>query len=179
MSRIGNNPIVIPDAVQFSLTGEQAQIKGPKGTLAQRIPISLTVRLEDKKIIVERKNNSRKVRSQHGVIRTLLQNMVTGVTQGFTKRLELQGVGYKAQTRGKTLVLNLGYTKPIEFPLPPMIEAKVEGAKIAITGADKAVVGQVVSQLRELRAPEPYKGKGLRVEGERVIRKVGKSSSAA
>lgn len=171
-------PVEIPTGVNVELGQDQVTIRGPKGEQIVDIPRSLKVVQSDSALTVERSNDDRHVRSRHGLLRTLLYNAVTGVSQGFTKQLEFNGVGFKVQVSGNKVVLNLGYSHPHEVVLPENVTASVEGPVITISGPDKQLVGQVAANIRALRTPEPYKGKGIKYVGERIIRKAGKAAGA-
>jgi large subunit ribosomal protein L6 len=180
MSRIGRLPVNVPSGVTVSVKDHEVSVQGPKGqlTLAYASPIS--VKVESGAVTVARPDDGKRSRALHGLTRTLISNMVEGVTRGFSKNLEIQGVGYRAQLQGKKLGLQLGFSHPVVFEPPTGIEIKVEGQnKIQISGADKQQVGQVAAQIRSIRPPEPYKGKGIRYEGERVRRKLGKAGKTA
>jgi large subunit ribosomal protein L6 len=177
MSRIGKNPIDIPAGVEVSVGASEIQVKGPKGTLATPVDPAVAYKIEDGKVYVSRVDDSRQARGQHGLRRTLLANCVDGVTKGFTKTLEVIGVGYKVSVQGKKVVLAVGYSHPVEFDLPAGLEAKVEGAKLTIEGIDKQLVGEIAAQIRRVRPPEPYKGKGIKYLDEIIRRKAGKSGS--
>ncbi|MEM7758175.1 MAG: 50S ribosomal protein L6 [Cyanobacteria bacterium P01_A01_bin.40] len=177
MSRIGKLPIPIPDKVSAQIEGQLVTIKGPKGTLAREIPEPIEVKQEGNTIIVTPSNNSRIGRQRHGLCRTLVANMVDGVSQGFQKRLLIQGVGYRAQAQGKKLTLNVGYSKPVEMEMPDGIDVAVENrnVEVIVSGISKEVVGNVAAKIRAVRPPEPYKGKGIRYSDEQVRRKAGKT----
>ncbi|WP_319583780.1 50S ribosomal protein L6 [uncultured Pseudodesulfovibrio sp.] len=177
MSRIGKNPIDIPSGVEVSVGASEIQVKGPKGTLNTPVDPAVEYKIEDGKVYVSRVDDSRQARGQHGLRRTLLANCVDGVTKGFTKTLEVIGVGYKVSVQGKKVVLAVGYSHPVEFDLPAGLEAKVEGAKLTIEGIDKQLVGEIAAQIRRVRPPEPYKGKGIKYLDEIIRRKAGKSGS--
>lgn len=179
MSRIGKKPIPIPQGVKIQLDGMTVRAEGPKGTLSQVVPDGLTPRVADGTLVIERHGEDRRVRALHGLARALVANMVTGVTSGFERRLEIVGIGYRAQMQGKSIQLALGYSHPVLFPLPEGVTAEID-RQIAITlrGADKAILGQTAAKLRALRKPDPYKGKGIRYAGETVRRKVGKKAGA-
>ncbi|WP_207262614.1 50S ribosomal protein L6 [Desulfovibrio sp. Huiquan2017] len=177
MSRIGKNPIDIPSGVEVSVGASEIQVKGPKGTLNTPVDSSVGYKIEDGKVYVSRADDSRRSRDQHGLRRTLLANCVDGVTKGFSKTLEVIGVGYKVSVQGKKVVLAVGYSHPVEFDLPAGLEAKVEGAKLTIEGIDKQLVGEIAAQIRRVRPPEPYKGKGIKYLDEIIRRKAGKSGS--
>ena len=177
MSRIGRMPIAIPAGVTVDIAeNNKVTVKGPKGTLERVLPAEMEIKLEDGHVVVTRPNDLKKMRSLHGLTRTLIANMVTGVTEGYEKVLEVNGVGYRAQKNGKTLVLSLGYSHPVEMVDPEGLEAIVEGQnKIIVKGIDKEKVGQYAAEIREKRAPEPYKGKGIKYADEVIRRKVGKT----
>lgn len=178
MSRIGKRPIVIPKGVTVKSTNGKIEVKGPKGTLALDVPSAFKVNVTDNEISVERPNDHKDSRARHGLYRALIQNMVIGNTEGFTKKLVLIGVGYRAKVQGKVLNLSLGYSHPVEMPIPSGIEVKVDEKTntIEISGNDKQQVGQFAANVRAKRPVEPYKGKGVRYEGERVIMKAGKAA---
>jgi large subunit ribosomal protein L6 len=177
MSRIGKMPIEIPEGVTLTVDDKKVIAKGAKGELSQEYHGSIVaVTLADKICTVERKNESKQAKSMHGLYRKLIYNMVVGVSEGFSKVLLINGVGYRAEMRGEVLVLNLGYSNPIEYPVPEGITITVEGNnRIVVSGADRQHVGQVSAEIRDLRPPEPYKGKGIRYENEYVRRKIGKT----
>ena len=179
MSRIGKQPIAVPEGVKVTVAGDNVKVDGPKGSLSHTVPAALSVAVKDSQVLVERQNDHRTVRALHGLTRALIANMVHGVKDGFERRLEIVGIGYRCQLQGKALQLALGYSHPIVFPLPEGITAEVE-RQVAITlrGADKALLGQTAAQIRGLRKPDPYKGKGIRYAGEYVRRKVGKKAGA-
>lgn len=177
MSRIGNKPVSIPSGVTVSVSAGEVKVKGPKGELAAAIHPSVEVDVKDTEVVFTRKSEVRTARAAHGLMRSLTNNMVVGVTQGFTRRLEVQGVGYRAEVRGPNLVLNLGYSHLVEFPVPQGITITVDkDNKITISGIDKQRVGQVAANIREYRTPDRYKGKGVRYEGETILLKAGKSA---
>jgi large subunit ribosomal protein L6 len=179
MSRIGRQPIPISPKVQVTIDGRHVVVKGPKGELALDVHPDLRLHLDDGKLIVTRPTDQPQHRALHGLTRALLANMVTGVEQGFTKTLELQGVGYRAQQAGSKVQLSLGFSHPVEIEPPPGITLEVEGtSRIHVRGIDKQLVGQVAANIRRLRPPEPYKGKGIRYADERVRRKAGKAGKA-
>jgi large subunit ribosomal protein L6 len=176
MSRIGRQPVEIPAGVEITIgDGNKVVVKGPRGELARSFPATITLTREDKEIVVTRPNDEGKQRALHGLSRSLLANMVTGVTTGYTTTLEVQGVGYRAQLQGTSLQLALGFSHPVVVAPPAGISFVVEGPRVHVQGIDKEQVGQVAANVRKLRPPEPYKGKGIRYLGERVRRKAGKS----
>ncbi len=178
MSRIGRAPITVPSGVEVTIAGRQVTVKGPNGTLSRPVPGEITVRQEDGSLLVERPNDERQNRALHGLTRTLVSNMVTGVTAGFTKDLEIVGVGYRATAKGPTSIeLALGFSHPVTVDAPAGITFEVPApTRISVKGIDKELVGQVAANIRKIRKPEPYKGKGVRYAGERVIRKAGKAA---
>lgn len=178
MSRIGKLPIELPSGVTITVDPDTVTVNGPKGSLSEAILAGITVRQEDNVIYVERKNDEPEYRAKHGLMRTLVANMVTGVTEGFEKKLELTGVGFRAAMAGNGLKLNLDYSHDVNYALPTGITASVEQGVITINGIDKQQVGQVAAEIRSLRKPEPYKGKGIKYVGERIIRKSGKSGTS-
>jgi large subunit ribosomal protein L6 len=176
MSRIGKVPIHLPQGVEVKLDGYTLEVKGPKGSLSHTIPAGISLQIEDGVIHVRRSGDAKRVRSLHGLTRTLIANMVVGVTQGFEKRLEIVGVGYRANLQGRALQLNLGYSHPVMYRLPAAIELVLDGQNnITVKGIDKQQVGQVAAEIRGFKKPEPYKGKGIRYTGEKVRRKAGKA----
>ena len=177
MSRIGKKPVGIPDKVEVKLNGNTVEVKGPKGQLSYTFRSEVKVEKADKVLNVTPANNSTTARALWGLSRTILGNMVTGVTTGFVKSLEFNGVGYKAAVSGSTLTLNLGYSHSIDYKLPKGIEAKVNKNVIEFHGSDKELVGFVAAQVRSYREPEPYKGKGLKYTDETIIRKAGKTGA--
>ena len=178
MSRIGKKPIPVPQGVKVAVEEGMVRAEGPKGKLSQSIPSSLSVTMESNVLTVARSSDHRNVRALHGLTRSLLANMVTGVKDGFERKLEIVGIGYRCQLQGKALQLALGYSHPIVFPLPEGIQAEVD-RQVAITlrGADKALLGQTAAKLRALRKPDPYKGKGIKYADEVIRRKVGKAGA--
>ncbi|BAZ45039.1 50S ribosomal protein L6 [Chondrocystis sp. NIES-4102] len=177
MSRIGKLPISIPDKVSAQISGQHITVKGPKGTLEREIPQPIEVKQEGNTLIVTPTDNSRLGRQRHGLCRTLVANMVDGVSQGFQKKLLIQGVGYRAQSQGKKLTLNVGYSQPVDMEMPDGIDVVVENrnTEIIISGINKEIVGNVAAKIRAVRPPEPYKGKGIRYFDEQVRRKAGKT----
>lgn len=176
MSRIGKRPITIPAKVEIKIDGQQVNVTGPKGNLSRDLPSLITIIQEGQELLVTRDNDSRTARERHGLCRTLVANMVDGVSQGFEKKLEIQGVGYRAAAQGSKLTLNVGYSKPVEMEMPQGINVAVNtNTEVVITGIDKELVGNVAAKIRAVRPPEVYKGKGIRYAGEYVRRKVGKA----
>ena len=175
MSRIGKQPITVPSGVEVAIEPELVIVKGPKGELSERVARDIDVKQEDGQILVSRPTDRGEHRALHGLTRSLIANMVEGVTEGFEKQLEIQGVGYRAQLQGKKLVLALGYSHPVELDAPEGIDFEVpQPTRIIVRGISKQVVGEVAANIRKKRPPEPYKGKGIRYDGEYVARKVGK-----
>ena len=180
MSRIGKQPITIPSGVEVNLDGSRVSVKGPKGILEQTMHAEMRIVMEDGTLRVERPSDERLHRSLHGLTRTLLANMVEGVTSGFEKRLEIVGVGYRAALKGCDLELSVGYSHPVTFRPPAGIEFEVPAQnRITVRGIDKQLVGEVAAEIRKIRKPEPYKGKGIRYEGEYVRKKAGKAATGA
>ena len=176
MSRIGKMPIAIPAGVTVSIAeNNTVTVKGPKGELTRTLPAEMTIKEENGEIIITRPNDQKNERALHGLTRALLHNMVVGVTEGFTKTLEINGVGYRAQKNGKVLTLQLGYSHPIEMEDPEGVETSVDGNKILVKGINKEAVGQHAANIRVKRGPEPYKGKGIKYDYETIRRKVGKT----
>lgn len=176
MSRIGKLPIEIPGGVKVSISDTLINVEGPKGKLSREIMDGVSIEMIDNKIVVSRNDESKSSRSAHGLTRTLLNNMVTGVTKGFEKALEITGVGYRAEVKGNALNLTLGYSHPINFILPLGVNVEVEKmTKIFLKGTDKELIGQTAAKIRSFRAPEPYKGKGIKYVGESILRKAGKT----
>jgi large subunit ribosomal protein L6 len=178
MSRIGRKVIELPKDVTVERKGADVQVKGPKGTLTETLPDSIAVEVAGTEVRFTRSDDRTPTRSAHGLARALVANMVLGVTKGFVRELEIQGVGYRAEAAGQKLKLTLGYSHPIQVDVPAGLKVSVQDNKIKIEGADKGVVGQFAANVRELRPPEPYKGKGVRYVGEHVRRKVGKAGTA-
>jgi len=180
MSRVGRSPITVPEKVKVEIDGQRITVRGPKGELSREITPEIDVRLEDGKVIVSRSSDAPRERALHGLIRALLANMVTGVDTGFSKMLEMHGVGYRGEMKGEKLVLSLGYSHLVEVNPPAGISLQMEGtARVLVSGRDKEAVGQCAANIRKLRPPEPYKGKGIRYAGEYVRRKAGKAGKAA
>ena len=177
MSRIGKMPIAIPAGVTVEIAeNNKVTVKGPKGTLERVLPSEMDIKMEGSEIVVSRPNDLKKMKSLHGLTRTLINNMVIGVTEGYEKRLEVNGVGYRAQKQGKKLVLSLGYSHPVEMEDPEGLETVLDGQNIIVVkGIDKEKVGQYAAEIRAKRAPEPYKGKGIKYADEVIRRKVGKT----
>ena len=176
MSRIGHLPITIPSGVEVNLDGRQLHVKGTKGELSRSIAEGMTVEVEGGTLTVSRPNDEREFRSLHGLTRSLVNNMIIGVTEGFTKKLEIVGTGYRVLAKGSDLEFALGYSHPVPVEAPEGISFTVEGAnKVAVFGIDKQQVGEVAANIRKLRKPDPYKGKGVRYEGEQLRRKAGKA----
>jgi large subunit ribosomal protein L6 len=176
MSRIGKAPIPIPDKVTVQFTGLSVTVKGPKGELQRTLPDGVSISQDGNILQVSPTSNARVSRERHGLSRTLLANMVEGVSQGFTRKLEIIGVGYRAQVQGKKLVVSAGYSHPVEMVPPEGVTFTVENnTTVIVSGADKELVGNEAAKVRAIRPPEPYKGKGIKYEGERILRKVGKT----
>ena len=176
MSRIGRMPVAIPAGVTVEIAeGNVVTVKGPKGTLVRELPHEMDIKIEDGHVIVSRPNDLKRMKSLHGLTRTLIHNMTIGVSEGYTKTLEVNGVGYRAAKAGKKLTLNLGYSHPVEMEDPEGIETKVDGNKIVVSGISKEKVGQYAAEIRDKRRPEPYKGKGIKYADEVIRRKVGKT----
>ena len=177
MSRIGKKPVTLPDKVQFSLNGDMISVKGPKGSLERQIHPAIELDVNDNVIEVKTDTSDKKKVALQGLFRSLISNMVTGVSAGYEKKLLLSGIGYRAEAKGKSLVLSVGYSNPVDFPLPEGITANVENnTQITLTGIDKELVGQVAANVRRVRPPEPYKGKGIMYADERIVRKAGKTA---
>lgn len=180
MSRVGRKPILLPGVVRVALEGQKVTAEGPKGVLSHMVPGVLTISIRDGQLLVARSSDHRTVRALHGLTRSLLANMIQGVSQGFERRLEVIGIGYRAQLQGKNLQLSVGYSHSILFPLPEGIQAEVDRqALITLRGADKALLGETAAKLRSLRKPDPYKGKGIKYAEESIRRKVGKKAGGA
>ncbi len=176
MSRIGKVPIPIPDKVNVTIKGQAVTVKGPKGELSREITPEVAIEQADNVVTVTRRNESRIARQRHGLSRTLIANMVEGVSQGFEKKLQIQGVGYRAQVQGRNLILNVGYSNPVTIEPPEGIQVAVESnTNVIVSGINKEVVGNTAARIRAVRPPEPYKGKGIRYADEFVRRKVGKA----
>lgn len=177
MSRIGKKPIDVPSGVTVAVSETEVTVKGPKGALATPAHSLLQYEVANNQVTITRVDESREARAQHGLRRTLLANCVNGVTNGFSKTLEVIGVGYRVAVKGSQVELALGFSHPVVIDLPKGIEAKAEGQKLTISGIDKVLVGEIAARIRRLRKPEPYKGKGIKYENEQIRRKVGKSGS--
>lgn len=176
MSRIGKQPVPVPKGVTVTIDGQKVTVKGSKGELSRELPDEIAFVQEGEEIVCTRKNESRNARQRHGLVRTLIANMVEGVSNGYEKKLEIQGVGYRASLQGQKLVMALGYSHPVEFDPPAGIQFAVEkNTNVTVTGIDKEVVGNTAARVRAARPPEPYKGKGVRYAGEQVRRKAGKA----
>jgi len=179
MSRIGNQPISLPSGVKVAITGQQVKVEGPKGKLEREVLPFIEVTQEDNTIVCKRRSDEKQARAAHGLERSLINNMVVGVSEGYEKQLALVGVGYRADVKGKTINLGLGYSHPIDYPLPDGVKASLlkEGRDtfIKLESIDKQLIGQVAAQIRALRPPEPYKGKGVRYRGEEIRLKAGKA----
>jgi len=177
MSRIGKKPVPLPKGVDVTIDGTTVKVKGPKGELTHTFPAGMKIRNENGEILVERPTEEKTDRALHGLTRALIANMVQGVSEGFKKTLEIVGVGYKAEKKGKNLVVSVGYSHPVEYPEPAGITLSAPApTTIVVEGIDKQKVGQVAAELRQFRKPEPYKGKGIRYQGEQVRRKAGKTA---
>lgn len=176
MSRIGKLPIAVPAGVKISLDGTKISVTGPKGTLSQQMHERMSVAVEDDQIVVSRPSDEKQDRALHGLVRALINNMVVGVTAGFQRDLEINGVGYRAEVKGKVLTLALGFSHPVVYELPEGITVEVEKqTKLSVKGIDKQLVGSAAAKIRSFREPEPYKGKGIKYADERILRKAGKT----
>src|SRR5881397_1764019 len=176
MSRIGKLPIPVPSGVEVTISGQDVTVKGPKGTLSHTVVEPITIEQSDGQLLIKRPNDERDAKARHGLTRTLVANMVTGVTEGYSKTLEIVGVGYRVQARGSNLEFSLGFSHPITVSPPEGITLRVETpTRLVVEGIDKQQVGEVAANIRKLRKPDPYKGKGLRYSGEHIRRKVGKA----
>ena len=179
MSRIGRKPVSIPQGVKIQIEGGTVRAEGPKGKLMQPVPAGLSAKLENDQLVISRSGDDRKMRALHGLARALVANMVTGVKDGFERKLDIVGIGYRAQLQGRVIQLALGYSHPVIFPLPEGITAEIDRqVSITLRGADKALLGQTAAKLRSLREPDPYKGKGIKYSDEVIRRKVGKKAGA-
>lgn len=180
MSRIGRKPVTVPSGVKVEIDGSRVTVKGPNGELSRDLPSEIQFSLEGDKVNVTRPSDQKRHRALHGLTRSLISNMVDGVTKGFSKKLEIQGVGYRAEATPKGIRLLVGYSHPVDYDAPAGIKLSVEGNNvISVNGIDKELVGQVAAEIREIRPPEPYKGKGIRYLGEHVRRKAGKAGAKA
>ncbi len=179
MSRIGKKPILIPKDVKIKLEGDTIKVKGPKGELSRKIHPRVQVNIDGDNVMVSVADETRENLSLHGLFRILIDNMVTGVTKGFERVLEIVGVGYRAELKGRTAVFNLGYSHPINFELPDGIDAKIEKTKVILNGIDKELLGKTAAKIRGFRKPEPYKGKGIKYADEMIRRKAGKTGATA
>lgn len=175
MSRVGKLPVTVPSGVTITVDASEITVAGPKGTLKQFTMPGITVKQEENQVVVTRVNDEPKIRAKHGLMRALLNNMVTGVSQGFSKKLEINGVGYRVNMQGADLKFNLGFSHDVIFKLPQGVTATTEQNTITVSGIDKQQVGQAAAEIRALKKPEPYKGKGIKYSDERIIRKSGKS----
>ena len=179
MSRIGQQPITIPKDVEFKLEADYLKVSGPKGDLKQALLAKVQCQIKDNQCLVQRNDQSQQAKSEHGLMRSLLANMVVGVTQGFSRQLEIVGIGYKARLEDDCLVLNIGFSHQVKYRIPQTVNLSLEGNLITITGIDKQQVGQVAASIRQLKKPEPYKGKGIRYRNEAIRRKSGKGAKEA
>ena len=180
MSRIGKEPIPVPAGIKVDIKGQKVTVSGKNGKLEREVLPEIKVSMKDDQIIVENRDNSKRTNAFRGMTRSLINNMVVGVNEGFKKTLIVEGVGYKVNLAGKTLSLNVGYSNPVEFPIPENVQINVDGAnKIIVESIDKELLGLTSARIREIRKPEPYKGKGIRYEDEHIVRKVGKAGAAA
>jgi large subunit ribosomal protein L6 len=178
MSRVGKLPIPLPAGVTFEIEGDTSVVKGPKGEVRQHIPPGLSITEKDGALSVERPDDSKTMKARHGLVRALIANQVKGVSEGFVRSLQIEGVGYRAQVKGKVLDLQLQFSHPLEYPIPEGISITCpEPTRIDVAGADKQRVGQVAAEIRAFRPPEPYKGKGIRYVGEHIVRKAGKAAA--
>ncbi|SIN71730.1 50S ribosomal protein L6 [Halodesulfovibrio marinisediminis] len=176
MSRIGKQPVAIPSGVEVKIAGEAINVKGPKGSISTPVEATLNYEIADGNVVITRKDESRVARAQHGLRRTLIANCIEGVSKGFSKTLEVNGVGYKVAVKGNNVELAVGFSHPVSMPLPEGLEAKAEGNKLTISGIDKQLVGEFAATVRRVRPPEPYKGKGIKYDNEQIRRKAGKSA---
>ncbi len=177
MSRIGKLPVAIPDGVTITVDADTIVVKGPKGELSTPILSHVSVKVEDKELIVTRASDEKISKSQHGLVRSLIQNMVIGVTKGFEKQLEVNGVGFRINGGGQNIEMQLGFSHPVKYQAPQGVDLKVDKMKITVTGVDKQQVGQVAAEIRSLKKPEPYKGKGIKYVDEVILRKAGKAGA--
>jgi large subunit ribosomal protein L6 len=177
MSRIGRKPVAVPKGVSLIQKAGQYGVKGPKGELTKDLPPGITLKQDKDKLVVNRSDDSREMRAKHGLVRAHLANMIKGVTDGWVRELEINGVGYRAEVAGDTITMQLGYSHPVVFKLPKVVTAKVEKNKMTLTSADRDILGQTAAKVRELRPPEPYKGKGVKYVEEVIKRKAGKAGA--
>ena len=178
MSRIGKQPVTLPEAVEVTLKGSELAVKGPKGVLAMNVHPDMALEVEGRGLVVKRPSDARRHRALHGMTRSLVQNLVTGVSIGFEKALQIEGVGYRAQLQGKTLTMSLGFSHPVEYTVPDDVSIDVKDQRgISVRGIDKQRVGQVAAVIRGFKPPEPYKGTGIRYVNERILRKEGKAGA--
>jgi large subunit ribosomal protein L6 len=177
MSRIGRRPVAVPKGVSLIQKDGRYGVKGPKGELSKPLPAGITLKIEKDKLLVSRSDDSREMRATHGLVRAHIANMIKGVTDGWVRELEINGVGYRAEVAGDTLTMQLGYSHPVVFKLPKVVAAKVDKNKVVLTSADRDVLGQTAAKVRELRPPEPYKGKGVKYAEEVIKRKAGKAGA--
>ena len=177
MSRIGKKPVQLPEKVQFALKGDRVSVKGPKGKLERKLHPAVKISVNDGRVVVDADQNDKKKVALQGLFRSLIDNMVTGVTKGYERKLLLSGIGYRAEVKDSSLILNVGYSKPVEFKLPDGIKAnEKKNTEILLSGIDNELLGQVAANIRKLRPPEPYKGKGIMYAEERIVRKTGKKA---
>lgn len=179
MSRVGKKPIPVPEKTSITYKEKVITVKGEKGTLTRTIHPDVELSIGDNTIDVVIEKKDRKSQAFQGLVRSLVNNMITGVSKGFERKLEINGIGYRAETKGKSIIFNLGYSHPIDFKLPDGISAIVDKSTVSLTGIDKELLGQTAASIRQLRPPEPYKGKGIKYEGEHIQRKAGKTGAAA
>lgn len=177
MSRIGSQPIPVPSGVKVDINGSHVKISGPKGSLAREIRPEIGLKQNDAEIVVTCKDTSKRTRAFSGLVRTLVNNMVLGVEKGFERKLVIEGAGYRAEAKGNALILNVGYSNPVEFPLPAGVSARAEKTTLVLEAIDKELLGLTAARIRSIRPPEPYKGKGIRYEDEHIVRKVGKAAA--
>lgn len=177
MSRIGKLPVAIPDGVTITVDADTIVVKGPKGELSTPVLSHVSVKVEDKELIVTRASDEKVSKSQHGLVRSLIQNMVIGVTKGFEKQLEVNGVGFRINGGGQSIEMQLGFSHPVKYQAPEGVDLKVDKMKITVSGIDKQQVGQIAAEIRALKKPEPYKGKGIKYVDEVILRKAGKAGA--
>lgn len=180
MSRIGKKPVALPKGVTIDISGGRVEVKGPKGTLARKLPALVDLHVEGSMVSFVRQDESRQARASHGLARSLVMNLVVGVSEGYTRVMVIEGVGYRAEPEGRKLLFNVGYSKPVPFELPEGIKVEIgdRGARLTFTGIDKDQLGLMCAKIRAIRPPEPYKGKGIRLVTEKVRRKVGKAGTS-